>query len=245
MTHQEAKFLLSAYRANGGDAGDPTFAEALALAEQEPGLQAWLERERSFDSACAAKLREIAPPAGLREAILTGARASQPRRQWWSHPAWLAAAAAIAIAAVVGIHSFTTRDTVPNLAALAGFGLDDYLQAHDDHEGYPPALAGLQARLVSAPLPLSRSLAIDFSELKKLGCRTLRFGRAEVFEVCFYRDGVWYHLYATRGKFAPRNTDPRENILARGEVAVASWTDSHGAYALVAHAGAETLRRLL
>jgi hypothetical protein len=246
MTHQEAKFLLSAYRANGGDAGDPTFAEALALAENDPALRAWFEREHMFDSACAAKLREIAPPAGLREAILTGARASRRPRSWWTQPVWMAAAAAIVIAAVVGVRSFTAREDVPGIAMLASFGIDDYLEAHDDHEGHPPALAGVQARLVSAPLPLTRSLPLDFTELKKLGCRTVRFGRAEIFEVCFYRNGVWYHLYATpRGNFAPSGADPRATILARGGAAAATWADAKGSYALVTSAGADALRQLL
>ena len=47
MTNQEAKFTLSAYRANGQDAGDPAFAEALAQAKQDPALGAWLARAQA------------------------------------------------------------------------------------------------------------------------------------------------------------------------------------------------------
>jgi hypothetical protein len=37
MDQQEAQFVLKACRASGRDAGDPRFAEALAMARTDPG----------------------------------------------------------------------------------------------------------------------------------------------------------------------------------------------------------------
>src|SRR5437879_363453 len=103
MTNTEAKFILAAYRANGGDAGDAAMADAVQQAKNDPLLRAWFQRAQGHDAAVAAKLREISPPAGLREAILAGGRAStgirQARRPAWLRPTWLAAAAAILILA--------------------------------------------------------------------------------------------------------------------------------------------------
>ncbi|MDB6169002.1 MAG: hypothetical protein JWM88_1866, partial [Verrucomicrobia bacterium] len=80
MSNNEAKFTLGAYRPNGRDAGDAMFGEPLRQARTDPALGAWFERAQAHDAAMAAKLREIAPPAALREAILAGARASRTRR---------------------------------------------------------------------------------------------------------------------------------------------------------------------
>src|ERR1039458_1792759 len=95
MNNNEAKFLLCAYRPGGRDADDPAFAGALAQARQDPALGAWFAREQAFDTMMASQLGSIAPPPGLREAILTGAsvsRASPVARRW---PVWLARAAGL------------------------------------------------------------------------------------------------------------------------------------------------------
>ena len=72
MNNNEAKFILSAYRPGGRDAGDPGMATALAQAKSDPVLGAWFARERAHDAAVAWKLRAVVPPVGLRGR----------RRQW-------------------------------------------------------------------------------------------------------------------------------------------------------------------
>jgi anti-sigma-K factor RskA len=118
MTHHEARFILGACRPDGRDAADPMFTEALALAERDPELRRWFERQRSLDATLAAKLQQVAPPAELREAIMAGVRASQPRRPWWAHRGWLAAAAAIAIIATVSVTLGPMISPAPPLPAL-------------------------------------------------------------------------------------------------------------------------------
>lgn len=70
MNNHEAKFILGAYRHDGRDAGDAVFSEPLTLAARDPALRQWLENQQKIDGAIAGKLQAIAPPAGLREAIL-------------------------------------------------------------------------------------------------------------------------------------------------------------------------------
>src|SRR5206468_40161 len=94
MNNTEAKFILNAYRPNGRDATDATFAAALQQAKADPALGAWFAREQSHGAAVAAKLRAIVPPAGLREAILAGGRVSgenpsaspSTQRSFWNRP---------------------------------------------------------------------------------------------------------------------------------------------------------------
>ena len=67
MTNEEAKQILSACRPGGQDAGDPSISGALQHARNDPTLAAWFEREQAHSAVIAAKLREVAPPPGLRE----------------------------------------------------------------------------------------------------------------------------------------------------------------------------------
>lgn len=245
MNNQEARFILGAYRPDGRDAGDPTFADALAQAGRDPELRTWLERQRKFDTACTEKLGEVPPPAGLREAILAGARVSQPRRRWWANPVWLSTAATIALIAAVSITIGPSAGSPP-VSDLATFALTDITDAHEEHVGFPPTLADLQARLGAAEAPLPTVLSeIDLNELRGRNCRRLLIAGREIFEICFLYDGTWYHLYAGRREdFGPGAVDPRSMITAQGEYAATAWADSKHAYALVTD-DEEALRRLI
>ena len=65
-------------------------------------------------------------------------------------------------------------------------------------------------------------------------------------ELCFQRDGTWFHLYAARRKdFATDEADPHALITSRGGYASTAWADANMVYALVAHTGAEVLRRVI
>ena len=110
MNNTEAKFILSAYRPDGRDAADETFCAALIQAKTDPALARWFELEQSFDRAMCAKLGEIAPPPGLREAILVGGRVSADPavgRAWWRLPGWVAAAGG---AVTLGADEAVARD---------------------------------------------------------------------------------------------------------------------------------------
>jgi hypothetical protein len=243
MNNEEAKFILGAYRPDGRDAADPQFAAALAQAGRDPELRAWFERQRAFDRTVAAKLGAIAPPAGLREAILAGGRASQPRRRWWASPAWLAAAAAIALLALVGVQGLRPAGGGGALAEFAALAVGELAADHASHEGFPAGLGEVQARLAAATGPLTRTLSIDLEELRRQRCRTVRLGGREAFELCFNRDGIWYHLYvAPRGRLAP---GAGAAMAARGDYAAAAWTDAQHVYALVAPGGAAAIQRLI
>jgi hypothetical protein len=247
MNNQEAKFILGAYRPDGRDSGDPMFAEALAHAERDPELRAWLAEQRKFDRTFASKLQAIIPPAGLREAILTGSRASapQPKRHWWSTPSWMAAAAAIALLITAAV-TLKPAATSPTAFDLAAFARSDLAGSHDDHVGHPPGLAEVQAQLASVGAPMSQNLKIDLHELRKKNCRIVRIGGREVFEICFKHDDTWYHVYVgKRADFAPGSLDPKALLSSEGQLASTAWADSTHVYALVTRAGAEVLRRVI
>ena len=245
MNNEEAKFILSACRPGGSDAAVPAFAEALAQVERDPELRAWWERERGLDSAVAAKLQGVAPPAGLREAILAGGRASQPAGPRWRQPGWLAVAATVAVLLAATV-TWRTMRAAPTWEVLAAGSIADLVESHHAHVGRPSGLASSQDRLAGIALPLPQTLALDLKELRQRRCRTVTVGGREVFEFCFERDGAWFHLYAARrADFPRRGTEEPVELTARDGYVAATWADAANVYTLVTAAGYEALRRLI
>lgn len=248
MNNTEAKFILDAYRPNGRDASDPTFGAALAQAKADPVLGAWFAREQAHSAVVAAKLREIAPPAGLREAILAGGRvsggnvsAAPARRAPWVLPAWLAAAAAVALLLAV---AFWPKPAAAG-AALTDFALDDALEP-TRHGGHGEATGALQAKLADPATRLAGTLPVNFAALRTSGCRTVSVAGRDVLEVCFKRDGAWFHCYIARVEDFPAQAATAGPVFAAsGKVSAASWADGAHRFVVAGLAGREALRRML
>lgn len=244
MTIEEARFILSGFRPDGRDAGSATFSDALRMAGDDPLLKSWFAQSRAHDEAVAAKLRQITPPEGLKEAILAGVRVSDPRGSkglGWGWIAGLAAAAAL----VIGAFSLRAPARPESGAtALAGFAISDMVNQRHGGSGEPAGalIAGLQAK--GAAMPSAEQ--IDFEKLRETGCRTLNFAGHDVLEVCFAREGTEYHFYVTR------RDGPLGDSVTKGPTfvseavgAAAVWSDRRFDYALASTAGVEALRRLL
>lgn len=263
MSNDEAKFVLSAYRPGGRDANDPAMAQALAQAKNDPSLNAWFTRQQAHGAAVAAKLREVAPPAGLREAILTGARMSgngtansgaeagrvSAKRGWWSQPVWLAAAAVLAVLVSLAAWRLTPvrGDTFEEFAVNfvdAGF----MLQKHGAD------VTALKTWLGEQRGPLPEALPAKFADLRALGCRTLSYRGQDVSLMCFERDGKEFHVFVARrgdvlgtaggiGKNAA--TEPRLFTHSENKLTAATWADAKNLYVLVSDAERDVVKRLL
>ena len=254
MTNEEAKFILSGYRSSGRDAGDAMFAEALKQAQSDPALGAWFAREQAHTTVVSAKLSAIAPPAGLREAILAGGRVSGAGRAWWRQPMWLAAAAAVAVA-IGGARVWrkTTDGASPGVPAVAAMTTDplarfalEEVGERRPHGGHGAALASLQVAMTDPAMRLTRALPVNFEELERTGCRTVWLDQRPVLEVCFERNGTWFHCYVGRNEDFPELPARSGPVFAeRGEVTTASW--SNGVYRVVVAtlAGREALAQVL
>lgn len=247
MNNSEAKFILNAYRPGGRDAADATFGPALAQARSDPALGAWFAREQAHGAAVAAKLRAVAPPAGLRDAILMGVRMSDATRRttraWWRRPAVWAAAAGVAIMLGVGV-AMWPQPAGAAMEPFASFALDDMV--HGKHGGHGEKAGELVALLSKPATRLGGDLPVDVAALRATGCRTLRHEGKDVIEVCFARDGAEYHLYVIRHEDLPGlPTRAAPAIIARASGAAAVWSDSRNHYALVSDAGEQALKRLL
>lgn len=243
MNNQEAKFILSAYRPNGRDADDAMFGEAIKQARQDPALAAWFAREQAHDAAVAGKLAQISPPEGLRGAILAGVRASETRRPVWRQPVWLLMGAAAAVLLIFSSVIWPKRAAAAN--DLAVFALND--TAFDRHDGHGESVKALQTVLGNPSTRLKEGVALNFNELRRTGCRTLNMNGQEVFEVCFNREGQWFHLYALHGTAGEPGTRPALTVQQKDKFSCASWTDQTNGYryAVVGEGNADAVRNLL
>lgn len=244
MKNEEAKFILSAYRPNGQDASDATFSAALEQAKSDPALAKWFEFEQKFDRAMTAKLGDIVPPAGLRAAILAGSRVSgsDQERVWWHQPKWLALAAGVLVLLSVGA---LLRPNRVDAQELAKFALND--TAHEGHSGHGDANEALQETLSNPAVPLGQGVKVDFAALKATGCRTIRFGGHDLLEVCFKRDGKWFHCYIGQRADFPTalalGASPA--FTSSDKLCCASWADTEHVYVVVGSAGIDAVRHLL
>jgi hypothetical protein len=244
MTNDEARFILSAFRPNGMDTDNPRFGDALRMAGTDPVLGQWFERSRAYDSAVAAKLRQVAPPASLREDILAGARLSAGPRAGARRLAWIAGLAAAAVLAVVVA---TMKEPVrPGslVPAFARFAIGD--AARDGHVGRGEPAAALVAGLQTSGAPMPSAEQIDFDRLRETGCRTLSFAGRDVIEVCFVRNGTLFHLYVARIEPSGADLNTRGPVyLEQAGGAAAVWSDRNLGFAVATKAGLEAIRRLL
>jgi hypothetical protein len=246
MNNEQARFLLRAYRPSGRDAGDPAFADALRQAQGDPALGTWFAGEQAFDAAVAAKMRALAPPAGLREAILTGARMSRTVPRERRRPAvWMALAASVAVLLALTTYWLRHFPMGPaDLDRMAAFALVEPGSAHTgphaDHLGAFGAWLQNPGNRVSAGPPA------DLAQLRAQGCRVVKIAGHDVFEICFQREGDWYHLYlARRDDFSPDNAAAGPIFREADRRSVVAWADRRLAYVLMSAAGAEALRRIL
>lgn len=244
MTIEEARFILCAYRPSGSDAGLPAFGDALRMAAADPAVGEWFARSRAFDAAVAGRLRQIEPPAGLREAILAGARASGQQRSLGRGWAWAAGLAAAAALAFVVFSMKAPARPEPGAASFAAFAIGDMANAKHGGRGEPAGalIAALEAN--GARMPGSGQ--IDFDRLRETGCRTINFAGRDVLEVCFSRDGALFHLYVARRESPPGDSaDNGASFISEAAGAAAVWSDSRFDYAVASKAGVEAIRRLL
>lgn len=244
MNNEEAKFILQGYRPDGADQGDATFCAAVEQAKNDPALGAWFAKQQAFDAAVSAKLAQVAPPAGLRAAILAGGRmsgeAAPAPRAWWNRPVWMAAAAGIAIMLAAGVALWPNR-----AQGLTEFALAD-AKLSATHGGHGHENNELQAVLNAPSTRLGQPLPVDFTNLHETGCRTVNYRGHDVLELCFKRNGVWFHAYfARKADFPALAQVGVPQITDHGSTSMATWADADHVIVVVSKTGRKNLEALL
>lgn len=201
ITNENAKFILSAYRASGADAQDPTFQQALKQAAQDPELGAWFSAQRDFDQLVSERLSEIKPPSNLRSAILNGMKTAQPVKRFT--PRVLLAIAAVAVAAaLVSLPMTMTKRPVrmlpqfqQDVAAMLTAEPIPKLDMNAD------TFAEVDKYLDQLNAPCAPSLPVGLQNLPTAGAKTFQWKGTTVSLTCFrLPSGKLLHLLVINEK---------------------------------------------
>jgi hypothetical protein len=245
MSNDEAKFVLQAYRPSGHDANEPAMAAALAQAKNDPAVGAWFAREQTHAAVMARKLRELAPPSDLRDAILAGARATEraaPRGSRRGFPVWFGVAAGVA--AVIAITIGVWPRNAGAADEMTAFALHDV--QYGRHGSHGDEAHALQVKLANPDTRLAPGIPVDLATLEKTGCRTLRVAGHDVIEVCFKRGEAEFHCYIGHARdFPSASGGEAMTFVQRAGLTAASWSRGTEHFVVVTEAGLDAVKRLL
>ncbi len=238
----EARLLFSAYRPNGQDADDPTFAAAIEAAKNDPALAAWLAEQEAFDRAVAAHLRAVEVPGDLRARILAGAKVSR-RRTWWARPRTWALAAALAVFAGIAALWPGKADGLADWQKHGLAVLGEVIAAREPFDLPHPDAAALTAWL--SDHAVARPAALDGKP--PIGCKTIAWDGHKMSLVCFdLGGGVAVHFFTTdRTGLAHLPPDGPAHFAKDGAWTVAMWNEGGKTLMLATDKGEEPLRRVL
>lgn len=245
MDEQQARFILQSGTPRPGDAEDPTFQEAAALAERDPALREWVKHQDELTRALDDKFNEIPVPPELRDRILAGCAVST-RRARVRRRQWLAMAAGFTVLLTTGLLwqfqplRVSDEDTFASLRR----DMTQYLSGPYRLERYSPDLPVLKTHLAAArvadfPIPAG------LTDHPSIGCRTIDWREHRVALICFSTEGEVVHLMVIPRE-ALRNAPGAARVSERFDGwTTAGWSDDRFVYLTVTPAEPEHLSRLL
>jgi hypothetical protein len=247
MDKQEALRVLQAHRPQDLDTTQPEFAEALALAENDPELKAWWEAQQAFDQKVAAKLEAVPIPADLRANILA-AQKIEPFTLRPFFPFWLAAAAMVAILCAVSTSfhaSYLASQQIStdafHVATLTFLGNDapPLAMTSADHDK-------IRAWLKEQNAPMGQ-MPEKIAALPGVGCQKLVVQGHNVSLVCFaMADGKILHLFVVeKDALAEPPLRAAPEIKEVNGWSTASWSDDKMSFMLATQDNLDALRQLL
>lgn len=249
MDNESAKMILCAYRADGADAGDPIFAEALAQAQRDPELARWFAAERALDERMHAAIQSQRPPARLKEALLLTAKVTHMAtpRSWWTRPVWLAAAAAIVIFAGLAFFALKPDRASMTLAAVTSEISRLQREGRVSLGAMTSDPAQIQRWLKEQDGPHDFATPAGLASQMRLGCQVLDIAGNKVSLVCFQvGEGKLVHfLVMDRRRLSDPPVVGKPILMQEGELAFATWSEGDRTYVVAGVGTAESLRQWL
>ena len=243
MDKKEAQFILSAYRPNARDAGDSQIEAALALVDRDPELKTWFGRELRQDQVIADKLRQIQPPAGLREQILAGMNLVDSSPPWWRRPPMLAIAASIIV--VFGLFLSWNRPTYDSDFAELRANAVSYAAGFISLDFFAEHVSELSAWLTEQEAPATEDLAGRLASLSGIGCRTLSWGGKTVSLICLKGESTFHIFMIDREDVDDFPVSAEPQFWQMKSRTVAAWQDDERVFLLVTKAPPDAVRMLL
>jgi uncharacterized membrane protein YbaN (DUF454 family) len=245
MSPQQAKEVLQLYRPDvAADARVPEVAEALALVREDAELAAWFREHCAFQGMVRARVREVAPPARLKAALLAQAKVVQPR-PWWKAPyAWQAAAAAVVIFAVIA--GYGLRGDAPNRfsnfqSRMVSTALREYRM-----DVLTPDMRRLREFAAAQGSPADYEIPKGLARLQLTGGGRLSWRSQPVTMVCFDRgDRQMLYLFVLRNAALKDPPASAPQVSKSHDLVTVRWTNGQNTYLLAGPEEADFLKKYL
>jgi len=200
MDKETARRILSAYRPNGADADDETFADALRLGRNDPETAHWLEDETTFDRQIASTLETIsASPEDYRalDSMLALETEGNRPRSWWRRGLALAAVLTFGIA-LYGI--LMIQPDGAGISPNPGQTLTSFVDQALPLDFRSTDHAEVRAWLAGSGVPIPADVEDLFARTPTRGCKVFDLGEGgSVTVLCFESKGQLVHLISLRG----------------------------------------------
>lgn len=252
MNCDEAKTILLLYRPGTTDAEDAQTAEALALARSDPALARWLEDHCARQLALRDQFRNIAPPAGLKEQILSEHAAL--RKMAVRRKIALTAVAALALLVAVAVPARLLHHRTDNTLAvyqermadiaLRGYAMD--LQTNSPEQ--------IRAYLAQNHAPADFVLPAQLTKQAALaGCAVQSWRKEKVSMICFRsgrplapggKSDLWLFVVA-RSSVKGLPTGDSQRLTRVDQLITATWTQGDTLYLLETEGDEQTIRQYL
>jgi hypothetical protein len=245
MNREEAQFILHAYRPSRENAHDPQFEGALALVRNDLELARWFAREQALDAAIAERIHSVAPPPNLRTQLLLAHKVIRPR-PWWRKPAWIAAAALIALLISAASLLFLRRSGEAEFASFRGTMIEASLDMRKHID-----VIGLDADELKQWLIENRGhpgfvLPSGLADKGIMGCKVLDWHGHRVTLLCLKFGGKHVDVFVINESDLPRVSLGTAPVFAsqRG-MTTATWRREGKIYFLAGNIPESDLKQLL
>jgi hypothetical protein len=251
MTHDEAKIILLRYRPGTTDREEPELRQALALAQVDEELSRWLADNGTRQQLLRTTFKQIQPPEGLLQQIISehaaSQRASANRRRF----AQISLVAALVLLGIIGSTFWLgSRPQADNTLAIfkqqmVGYALRGYtmdLQTNDAEQ--------IRAFLRQQQAPADYALSGALQKATLLGCAVEGWQSSKVSMICLGtgppaaadgKNDLWLFVVdQTSVADAPKGSRPHFDRVNR--LATATWSEQGKLYLLATTADEGTLR---
>ncbi|MGH7996502.1 MAG: hypothetical protein ACREFX_09140, partial [Opitutaceae bacterium] len=131
------------------------------------------------------------------------------------------------------------RAAPPDASQFARYALADVWAGGHKDDPDPT----MRAWMATERAPLDKTAPpVNIARMRASGCRALRFRGREVLELCFERNGTWFHLYVLPGRRGARFAPFR---MGASDGSAAVWSDGRFTYAVATKAALGVLEKLL
>jgi hypothetical protein len=228
VTSEQAKLVLRLYRSRR-DLEDPELSAALAQADRDPELQKWFEQHCALQRKLRNQLANLPVPQNLREAIIAGRKVARPAV--WQKPAWLAAAAMIAV--LIGIGALWLRPDPFERFDLYHSRIVSTVWREYQMDIRTNDLGVIRMYLARNRAPADYVLPRGLERLSATGAGKLKWGNEPVSMVCFDRgDNQMMFLFVMNRHALKGEPGQKAEVSKVSQFQTVSWSDEINTYVL-------------